>query len=344
MNGENIEIRSLQMTGRSSYILTLPKEWINTSKLQKNDKIGIITQPDGTLLITSKIYREQTRREKQLEVHDKTDQAYLYRQLIGSYISGYNSIKIKSSTRLSVPIRNIVDQFIQSTVGQEVMEETDNSITLKDLLNPVEMPFNNTIKRMQIVVKNMHKDAMQALMTKDKILLEDVILRDNNLDRLHWLIARQYNILSRNASLAKKMEITVGRSSTSFLISRTIERIGDHIVRIAHNVLKLIDLEIDKKIVDNINSASNVSLDIFLKSITSFFKGDIKTANDVIESVKKLEKRCNEINTLTLQQKGATAVSFGYIVESIRRIGEYAEDISEHVINFLIDEDKKIEK
>jgi len=103
-------------------------------------------------------------------------------------------------------------------------------------------------------------------------------------------------------------------------------------------------LEIDKKIVDNINSASNVSLDIFLKSITSFFKGDIETANDVIESVKKLEKRCNEINTLTLQQKGATAVSFGYIVESIRRIGEYAEDISEHVINFLIDEDKKIEK
>jgi len=100
-------------------------------------------------------------------------------------------------------------------------------------------------------------------------------------------------------------------------------------------------VEIDNKIVDNINSASDVALDIFRKSIASFFKGDIKTANDVIESVKKLENRCNEINTLALQEKGATAVSFGYIVESMRRIGEYAEDISEHVINYLIDEDKK---
>ena len=342
MNRENIEIRSLQMTGRSSYILTLPKEWINSSKLKKNDKIGIIPQSDGTLLITPKIYREQTRREKHLNVNDEIDQTYLFRQLIGAYISGYNSIIIKSSTRLSVSVRNIVNKFIQTTVGQEVMEETDDSITLKDLLNPLEMPFNNTIKRMQIVVEGMHKDVMQALMTKDKMLLEDVILRDNNLDRLNWLIARQYNIISRNASLAKKMEITVGRSSTSFLISRTIERIGDHIVRIAHNILKLIDVEIDNKIVDNINSASDVALEIFRKSIASFFKGDIKTANDVIESVKKLEKRCNEINTLALQQKGAIAVSFGYIVESMRRIGEYAEDISEHVINYLIDEDKKI--
>ena len=340
MNSENIEIRSLQMTGRSSYILTLPKEWINSSKLKKNDKIGIIPQSDGSLLITPKIYREQTRREKYLNVNDEIDQTYLFRQLIGAYISGYNSIKLESSTILSVSVRNIVNKFIQTTVGQEVMEETGNSITIKDLLNPLEMPFDNTIKRMQIVVEGMQKDVMQALITKDKMLLEDVILRDNILDRLNWLIARQYNIISRNTSLAKKMKITAGRSSTSFLISRTIERIGDHIVRLANNILNLIDVEMDNKIVDNINSASDVALDIFRKSIASFFKGDIKTANDVIESVKKLEKQYSEINKLAIQQKGATAVSFGYIVESIRRIGEYTEDITEHVINYLIDEDK----
>jgi phosphate uptake regulator len=340
MIDENIEIRSLQMTGRSSYILTLPKEWINTSKLHKNDKIGIIKQSDGTLLITPRTYSEQTRREKQLDVNDKIDKTYIFRQLIGAYISGYNSIKIKSSTRLSVPVRKIVNQFIQTTVGQEVMEETDNSITIKDLLNPVEMPINNTIKRMKIIVESMNKDVLQALEIKDETLLKDVILRDNDLDRLHWLIARQYNIISRNANLAKKMDITIGISSTSFLISRTIERIGDHIVRIANNVLKLIDVEIDKKILDKINSASKLALDIFIKSIASFFKGDMVIANDVIESVKKLENRCSEVNTLSLQQKGTKAVSFGYIVESIRRIGEYAEDISEHVINYLIDEDK----
>ena len=338
MNSDNIEIRRLQKTGRSSYIITLPKEWINTSKLQKNDRIGILPQSDGTLLITPKIYREQTQRLKEFEIKDDIKETYLYRQLIGAYISGYNSIKIISFSGISGSIQKIIKHFCQTTIGQEVIEETDISITLKDLLNPTEMPLNNTIRRMEIVAKSMHKDVMASLEKKDKILSEDAIQRDNDIDRLHWLVARQYNIILKNASLAKKMEITIGKLSTSFLISRTIERIGDHIVRIANNVITLIDEKVEQNIIDNINSTSQIAIDTFNKSISSFFKGDIKAADDVIESVKKLEQRCNKINTLAIQQKGTIVVSFGYIVESIRRIGKYAEDISEHVINYLIDE------
>ena len=37
---------------------------------------------------------------------------------------------------------------------------------------------------------------------------------------------------------------------------------------------------------------------------------------------------------------GVTAISIGYIVESIRRVGEYAEDISEIVINYLVGTEK----
>jgi hypothetical protein len=40
-----------------------------------------------------------------------------------------------------------------------------------------------------------------------------------------------------------------------------------------------------------------------------------------------------------LQQKGAIAISLGYIEESIRRTGEYSGDLAEYVINYLIEED-----
>jgi Na+/phosphate symporter len=134
------------------------------------------------------------------------------------------------------------------------------------------------------------------------------------------------------------MNITIGMASAGFLISRIIERIGDHVVRIAQNVPNLIDNNLDRKIIDKICKASSLSLDIFNKSISSFFKKDIKASNETMESVVKLESLCEEINTLALQQKGIVAVSIGYIVESIRRIGEYAEDISENVINYLVGE------
>jgi phosphate uptake regulator len=273
-------------------------------------------------------------------VNDTTNQTYLLRRLIGAYISGYTSIKIKSSKRMPPPMRVIIRKFTQTTIGQEIVEETDTTITLKDLLNPTEMPFDKTIKRMHIIVKSMHEDAMHALEENDRKLAEDVVSRDNDVDRLHWLVARQHNIILRNVSLAEKMDTTLEISSICFLISRIIERIGDHVVRIAQNILNLVDDKLNKEIVERIHSASELSLDIFNKSIGAFFRRDIKASNENIDSVSRLESLCEEINTLALQQIGVTAISIGYIVESIRRVGEYAEDISEIVINHLVGTEK----
>jgi len=328
------------MTGGSSYIVTLPKEWIKSSNIKKNDSLGLLTQPDGTLLITTKMTQAQVERTKEFNVNDETKQTYLLRQLIGAYIAGYKYIKIKSSKRMPPNIRVTIRKFTQKTIGKEVIEETDTSITLKDLLNPTEMPFDKTIKRMHIIVKSMHEDAMRALEKNDKKLAEDVISRDNDVDRLHWLVARQHNIILRNVSLADKMNITIEMSSTFFLISRIIERIGDHEAKISQNILNLAGNKLNKEIIESIRSASNLALDIFNKSIGAFYRKDTKASNENIESVKRLVTICEGINTLALQQKGVTALSIGYIVESIRRIGEYAEDISETSINYLLSTEK----
>lgn len=335
-----MEIRRVQMTGGSSYVVTLPKDWIKSLKVKKNDPLGLLMQSDGTLLVTTKMTQDKTHRIKEFDVNDTTNQTYLLRRLIGAYISGYTSIKIKSSKRMPPPMRVIIRKFTQTTIGQEIVEETDTTITLKDLLNPTEMPFDKTIRRMHIIVKSMHEDAMRALEENDRKLAEDVISRDNDVDRLHWLVARQHNIILRNVSLAEKMDTTLEISSICFLISRIIERIGDHVVRIAQNILNLVDDKLNKEIVERIHSASELSLDIFNKSIGAFFRRDIKASNENIDSVSRLESLCEEINTLALQQIGVTAISIGYIVESIRRVGEYAEDISEIVINHLVGTEK----
>ena len=335
-----MEIRRIQMTGGSSYIITLPKEWVKHSNIKKNDPVGLIKQSDGTLLITSKMKQEQIHKTKEFDITKITKQTYLLRRLIGAYMAGYTTIIVKSPSRMPPSTRNTIRTFTQTTIGQEIVEETDNSITLKDLLNPAEMPFDKTIKRMQIIIKGMHEDAMRALKNNDKKLAEEIILRDTEVDRLHWLIARQYNMILQNVSLAEKMNTTISLSSTYFLISRIIERIGDHIIRITKNIQNLNKNKQNQKIVDRIQSASYLSIEIFNKSIGAFFRKDIRASNENIDSVKKLEKICEEINTLALQQKGIIAITVGYIAESLRRIGEYGEDISETVINYLVDKEK----
>ena len=328
------------MTGGSSYVITLPKEWIKSNNIVKNDSLGLINKLDGSLVITTEIMEKKIQRIKEFDVNEKTNDAFLLRQLIGAYIAGYNSIKIKSTTKIPLKVRSSVRTFTQITIGQEVVEESDKTIVIKDLLKPAEMPFNSTIKRMHLMVKSMHEDAIKTLESGNKKIIEEIMLKENDVDRLHWLVARQYNMMLQDIDLAEKMNITLNMASTYFFISRIIERMGDHVVRIAKNVQKITGDKLDKKIKDKIQNASDIALNIFNKSIGSFFRKDIVSSNKNIDSVQTLGTLCEEINSHVTKKTGSIALSVGYITESIRRIGEYAEDLSEIAINYLVNEEK----
>ena len=332
-----MEIRRVQMTGGASFVVTLPKDWAEGQKIKKNDPVGLIVQPDGTLLVTKKITEEPLQRVKEIDSSSITDPAFLFRMLIGTYITGFNVIRITTKQRFPPFVRTVVRDFTQMTIGQEVVEETETVISIKDLLNPSEMPFDNTIKRMFVIVKNMHEDAITALETHNKTLANDVINRDMDADRLNWLIARQTNMLMQNASLSRKMGISPDLAMNYYMLSRIIERVGDHAVRIAEHSLPIIDVDFDKKFMNAIKKSSAMSLEIFDRSIVSFFNADMKEAHRNIESITALENICGDINNMVLKQDTLVALNIAYISESIRRAGEYAGDISETVINLLVE-------
>jgi phosphate uptake regulator len=325
------------MTGGASFVVTLPKDWAEGQKIKKNDPVGLIVQPDGTLLVTKKITEDPIQRVKEIDCSDIIEPAFLFRMLIGTYITGFNVIQITTKQRFPPFVRTVVRDFTQMTIGQEVVEETEKVIVIKDLLNPAEMPFDNTIKRMFVIVKIMHEDAIKALETHNRTLATDVINRDMDADRLNWLIARQTNMMMQNASLSRKMGLSPCLAMNYYQLSRIIERVGDHAVRIAEHSLPIIDVDFDKKFMNAIRKSSAMSLEIFDRSIVSFFNADMKEAHRNIESLTALENICGDINNMVLKQDSLVALNIAYISESIRRSGEYAGDISETVINLLVE-------
>lgn len=331
----NIETRKVQQTGGSSYIVSLPKEWIDRHGIQAKDTIGILPQPDGNLMITPYINSQQYVKERSFDVDEIKDTDFLFRLLIGAYIMGYSIIKIKSSKKFQNQIRSTIDSFINVAMGPEIIEETSNTILIKDLLDPKEMPFEKTIKRMYILAQNMHEDAVKALENGNKNLAEQVINRDDQIDRLNWLVERQAHIVLRDIILCQKMNITLEDASNYQLISRFLERIADHAVKIAKNVLRINFEKLDKTLLNNITKVSKMSLDLLNLSLDAWLQKSLSLANENIESIDKLTFECEKIEFNT-GNSAEFAVEIGYIIESIRRTGEYSSDISEIIINNLI--------
>ncbi|MFX0024321.1 MAG: PhoU domain-containing protein [Candidatus Hermodarchaeota archaeon] len=331
----HIETRKVQKTGGSSYIVSLPKVWIDKHHIEKNDTLGILSQPDGNLLITPQIDSEKIVKTKEIIVDEFEDNNYFFRILIGAYIMGFSKIVIKSSKKFEPYIRDCINNFTQIAIGPEVVEESNNFIVIKDLLNPTEMPFEKTIKRMYILVHDMHEDAIKAFETGNITLAEEVIKRDNDVDRLHWLIGRQSHIALRDIILCQKMGLTLEQANHFQQISRFLERVGDHAVRIAKNVLLIDYKRIEKGLIENILTASKISLDLLDKSLDAWLQKSILLANENIEGINELISNTEKIS-LDTSNSVELSIAIGYIIESIRRTGEYAGDISEIIINNLV--------
>lgn len=131
------------------------------------------------------------------------------------------------------------------------------------------------------------------------------------------------------------MNITLEDASNYQLISRFLERIADHAVKIAKSVLRINFEKIDKDLLNNITKASKLSLDLLNLSLDAWLQNSLSLANENIESIEKLTMECEKIE-FGSNNSAEYAVEIGYIIESIRRTGEYSSDISEIIINNLI--------
>jgi phosphate uptake regulator len=330
----HIETRKVQKTGGSSFIISLPKPWIERYNIQKNDTLGIISQPDGNLLITPQIDTEKLTKTKEIMADDFEDNNFLFRVLIGAYIMGFSIIIIKSSKKFEPHIKDCIREFTQVAIGPEIEEESDNFIKIRDLVNPKEMPVEKTIRRMYILAGGMFTDSMNAFKNGNVKLAEQIIKSDNDVDRLHYLIMRQVNMALSDIIICQKMDVTLGGAVNFQQISRFLERIADHAVKISKNVLNLKNYSVDEKLKDEIEEASKLSLELLNRSLDAWLQKNIILANENIEFLKNLILTTEKISFNTNNTESSVAI--GYIVESIRRTGEYAGDISEIIINNLI--------
>ncbi|MHA1820101.1 MAG: PhoU domain-containing protein [Promethearchaeota archaeon] len=332
-----MEIRRVQKTGGSSYVITLPKEWINQLNIKQKDKIAIISQPDGKLLISPDPDHEKTKRENHINIEDNTNPEYLYRMLLASYITGFSVIKIITNGKFISLIRNSISNFIKSVVGFEIIEETLNTIIIKDLLNPTEMPFDKSIKRMGIILGLMYEDIINALFNKDIELLDDVINRDLEVNRRYRLIARQSNLILHDVILANKMGVSLENAHYYFLISKQLEKIGDLAKEIATNMKKLLENPIDDAIKNKIKNATEFAVDTLNNTLIAWEKRDLKLANELIDNRTKLKQKTSEIKFYR-NYIPEVLISLGYIVESIEKMGEHSANIGEIIFSSIISE------
>ncbi len=326
-----METRKIQITGGSTYIISLPKKWVKKAGVKNGDYIVLNPQADGTLFINPKLKNGTSKPKKSINIdYDETEK--MTRKFIAAYLSGYDIIEFRSKNRLTPPVRQRIRDLSHYVIGPEIIDETMISMTVQDLIDAGEFSLKKGLRRMHAITREMHHDAIIALKEKDKQLAKDVESRDDEVDKLYWMIAKQYNLILQDVFFAEKMGFTPIAALSYLLIARAIERIADHAKKLASNVE---NIHTNNKIISNIIEVSTKISAILDAAMNAFYAKRFEEANNVVSAAKKISKSINKLrhDLMEIKENTLETVSFAYIIDSLERMRSYALDIAEISIN-----------
>jgi phosphate transport system protein len=182
--------------------------------------------------------------------------------------------------------------------------------------------------------EQMISDAMRALTERRPSLADEVITRDDTLDRLEVEIDTLcYEVLALEQPVASDLRFI----ATALKIVRDIERIGDTAVNIAERARELIqEPELKKLIALPImgQAAERIlknSLDAFVNSDADLAEKIIKEDDDIDDLYEQIFR---ELLTYMIEDTRniSRAIKLIFIAKHLERVGDHSANIAEMVV------------
>ena len=343
---DNNEVRRIQFTGRSTYILSLPKKWINEMNLKAGDLVNIVRDANHTLTIVPNSTRSaaDSLNEATALITQIENENSLKRKVISMYLAGYNIIHLKAKSGRISPLQRdaIRDVVRRNLVGTEIIADSSEIITVQVLLTIPELSINTAVRRMFLIAAAMHKDAMSALAELNYEMAEAVIKSDDEVDRFSLYILRNLVMATQNERALQEMGLKGTADCLSYRVAvKSIEGVADHAVGISSKLLRL-NQKITKEVFDKIQKMSQLSLSVLSDSVKAFLRRDYVLADSVVDKAGGMRSLESEVisyldNKSTIDGESSN-VDIKIILEDIRRTAEHASDIAEAAMNQTIRE------
>ena len=339
---EKHESRKLQITGGSTYIISLPKGWVTKMNMKKGSRVELVAKQDGSIVIFPEgALKIEKSSEATIEAEPSEKPDSIIRKIVSTYLVGYNIISIRTKNRRFDPIqRSKIKDFVRRMlVGTEIIFDSSKEIVLKVLLSYPELSVQSALRRMCIISSSMHKDAVEALKEGDMELAQEVIDMDAEVDRFGLYIIRQLKAAINDQRIIKEIGLNNARDCLGYrLITKTVERTADHAVEVAEKVMILVR-PLASELIEKIEKMSLSAILVFEEAVETLFKRDFSAANNVVQKAKELTLLKKETMELALKlQNLEENLSIRLIIESITRAIEYASDIAEIVMNLNIED------
>lgn len=329
--------RRIMSLGRSSMVISLPKNWMQLNELKKGDAVSLAIQRDRSLVVYPSTQKKGTSKEITLRIGQKEEETLIAAKIVGSFLNGYSGITLIAEKIFSIPQRKAIRR-ISGRLYMRVMESDSKGMYLQTLSDESKASLEQAIQRMHLISYSMCEDVLTSLKNNDIDLAKSVFSLDDDVDHFSFFILRLLRNAAQDTVLANELRIDPLDCMDHQTLVYRIEHAADYTADIARTIILLHGRQqrIPNDVLELMVTAGTTAVDLYVKSVNAFFSKDVPFSVEIMKYQQRIEKLDQEIAVATFMGKHRNAeliCGICSIRDKIKRIADVAASIAEISVN-----------
>ncbi|MGP8125593.1 MAG: PhoU domain-containing protein [Nitrososphaerales archaeon] len=227
--------RKVLEMGGGTLLISLPKDWAKRNGVKKGATVSVDELSARKLIVRP--IEDVAEKPREIEVeYPGEDLSEVMNDVTGAYLLGFDVIRIVGKKVISREDRARLKATMARLVGLEIMDEDSKRVTVQFLLESSAIIPEKIVRRMSSILDGMLKDMAEGLTKGDPKLLALVAERDDEVDRLYFLLVR----VIRAAIMRPEIAESYGLSPVDVLDYRVLasflESVGDAVAELSKSL------------------------------------------------------------------------------------------------------------
>lgn len=285
MDIDSPEYRKIQVLGRSSYAVTLPKDWVRERNLDSGSVIVVTMDKKGILNVMpeSMHSKEEEPAIKELDATRISSPGALASATRACYKIGYETIRIRHPGGLPPDSIREIHEAVDSLYGTLIVKETANETVVQTSIDVRTFTVSSLISRMGSFFLYLSEEVEGALSEGGLRDPNAVEYRAREVDKIYSLLVRQLVQGVRSQQFASRVGLA---DVIQCLGSRMVAKALKDMTRSMFMISGLTTLASEGKseVVDKIVELIVELREIYKKAFEALRREDIGKAAEVLQS------------------------------------------------------------
>jgi len=323
-------VRRVQFTGRSTFIISIPKDWARSVGITKGSRVFIERMPDNSLRIRAEPRLAEVELTKVIDLCSGLDVNTALREIVAAYVAGFEIFNINFDDGTLDALKKLKDVMNSKLANLMVVEESRSSVTFKVVSSPKPISVREFASWISRLVGNMFSDLLRGARDGDVAALEAVWKEDDLVDKAYIMATRQLTrALMGETALDSLGSVSQAEVIHYYHAFKTLERMADHLSSIAIEAKGLIEKwgKIDGILVNFMEEVYGAAKAAF----EALIKLDVETSRNIALQIEALKTKLMNISASINSVSGDPA--YNSILISVGRLLGYSLDLSEIVFD-----------